>query len=647
MQRETSRLTRSFESIAAAAAISKRPIDRALVEKAIVLPVTSLPPQESMVPSGKGESALLEKRKPLSTKETTNASLLAFMHDLVAQSPMSACALVNEQLYDLEKRFRERDLALDEQQVREFQRTNGYVLYRNVASSESMPPRARPFNFQPFGTNELFLNWPAGRDCVKKYRVGQSSMTYEVCVPQDHGKWLEQKLSVNRVPFSLDWYDPQLYFSRFAAPARLLRRHLEMQLRERRWSNERLSALIADSTLSAHCKPSYSPQQCLLSWLQAMYANAPRGDDETLLLHQQLFSTEGKGLLTKAQVASLLVFALLERVASGKIVGSDQKKELSDAQRFISAVGTVQNAIVNVPPVEKSTAIQYALHTALDSEHTRIDFLRRLFSDLASLAADTAVPKRFLAAEVARWNAYFFSGWNAKMLDLPIETFEGLVDRLYQCLSTHSLVIDADALRRFTALNLKALLDSKVEFQPCTRSPSLNEYSQLFLRAERAAKGHVKKADTGKDVENKDEKEDVVVGKQEGEEGDVFESAEKRYRNSKENDNQRIILAIRDIILAQKHREHHEWLDDLYRVLVLTFDEDDAEKSWLLLRSLLKQRLPSVADVPLKQWAPWQIHVLRLYNGDEVLPPDTVDLPLAFLSRRQFAQTDLTESKSD
>ena len=566
------------------------------------------------------------------------------MHDLVVQSPLPGSLLVNEQLYDLERRFRDNNLTFDDQQIREFQRTNGCVLYKNIAPPNNIECQSRPFNFQPFGTEELFLNWPSGRNNVKKYRVQSTGAIYEVCVPEDHGKWLEEKVSVNRVRFSLQWYDPQLYFTQFAAVARLLRRHLELQLPERKWSNDRLSALIGDANLSLFCKPSFTPQQCLASWLHQMYATVPRGNSELLLLHRHLFQNNAT---PKAHIVSLLVFMLLERISNGIKVGNDQRQELLVADEFVNNVASrVENAIVNVPLFEKSSAFGYVLHSALESPDTAQKYNARLYMDFLKTKT---IDNRFVAAEVLRWNTFYFSGWDNRVLLLPIEFFQHTIDRFYQCLSDHRLVIDADALRRLAALNIKILVEGKTSLKanPCLRYPSAEEYSKLFIIAGEYAKKRAQTLTTQsvveKSTEQTEEKQTLVSN------NSLLLRHAKDVAATDPYVVQKVVFAIRNVILQQKKTtsiDSMQWMNDLYTVLTSTFGKtspSDIERSWDLLRDLLSKRLPSEKIVTVDRWAPWQKTILRLYNGEEK-PFESIDFPVSVMSREQFTTETFSES---
>lgn len=570
-------------------------------------------------------------------QETVNASLLAFMHDLLAQSPLTQCKLVNEQLRDLEHRFRHGDFDLDDAQVRAFQRANGYILYKNIAPSGA-PPRARAFNFVPAGTGELFINWPSDRTNVKKYRVRSDQSTYEVCVPDDYATWLERKVSVNHVPFSLQWYSPLLYFTKFAAASRLLRKHLEDQLRWRDWSTERLNALLADSGLVSQCKPTYSPQQCLLAWLHATYASVPRGDTELLLLQQSLFDT-----MSASRAARLLVFALLERLANGTTVSTDQHCELTEALQLVETVAQIHQLILNVPPMSKRSTVEYGLHRALDDKHTTHDYYRLVYKEIVTADA-RACDKRFAAAEALRWNLYFFSGWDPKALQVSLEVLESSIDFLYQCLPEHRLSIDADALRRLAAYNTDTLLegDETFSYNPCEVPASFKEYARMMLLAEerrddRARHTMREKQSDGDDdddeEENKREEEKAEEEKEkEKEPQGIYDDPAARFVRSDPFDIQSTIWAMRDTV-----RGRDDWLSALYAVFIATHDKslNRLVESWEELCVVLRERLPAVSEVPLREWAPWQRRLLALYNGDE-RPTLEVDLPMVYMTEKEF-----------
>lgn len=608
-----------------------------------------------------------------------NAALLAFMHDLVAQSPLSTQTsqnrekLLYEHLHDLERRFREGKLQFDEQEVRSLQRTNGYLLYRNETLSDLAKPRAKPFNFVPSGTRELFLDWPSHRDSVKRYAVPGTDKVYEVCVPTSHTDWLAAKISMNRVPFDLDLYDPRTYFALPASILRLLRRSLQVQLFvDRDWTSAQLSQYMDASALADQCKPTYSPQDCLLSWLQTTYGNVPRGDTALHIAQQRLFATDNV-----SRVARWIVFLALERLQSGALSSADaihdQAQEFEQAQAFVDVAARVYALLATVPPIDKHTAIEYRLLTSLESTESRLHFDRRLYADYTQWRKqDRPIDRRvFIAAEAMRWNLFFFSGWDRRAIDdVSFEQLTDALEDLYRCLPENRIVIDADLLRRFAAQNVDAMLsrlDDKERQQlpmdttACRTAPTLHNYAKLLSKADKLAES-VRRRQTrptamlsltekDADMHNNVEKEQKTTAETTNGSSDKagtsawLRDAHDLFDMREPLQIQRVLWTMRDTVLNAEDAtpaEKREWLDALYAVYSSTYAKSlrQLTESWSELRNLLQLLLPA-ADVPVARWSQWQRTIRSLYNNSE-LPEATsqvareIELPMPYMNEEQF-----------
>jgi len=625
-------------------------------------------------------AATLEKAPPSDVDSLlANAALLAFMHDLVAQSPLSTRTSQNrekvlyEHLHDLERRFREGKLQFDEQQVRSLQRTNGYLLYRNETLSDLATPRAKPFNFVPSGTRELFLDWPSHRDSVKRYGVPGTDKVYEVCVPRSHTDWLAAKVSMNRVPFDLDLYDPQTYFALPASIMRLLRRSLQVQLLvDRDWSDAQLSRHMDESALAAQCKPTYSPQDCLLSWLQTTYGNVPRGDTALHIAQQRLFATDNV-----SRVARWVVFLALERLQRGALSNADaihdQAQEFEQSQAFVSVAARVYALLASVPPVEKHTAIEYRLLTSLESAESRVHFDRRLYADYKEWREQERLIDRrvFIAAEAMRWNLFFFSGWDRRATDdVSLEQLTDALETIYRCLPESRITIDADLLRRFAARNVDTLLAAAdndnternltLDGTDCRTRPTLHNYAKLLSNVDQRAESVRRRQKKAQEMSILAEKNAEMKQDADNEAGTTADRSSERVRAvawlrdahdlfdvQEPLQIQRVLWTMRDTVLNADDAtpsEKREWLDALYAIYSGTYSKSIRQltESWSELRSLLQLLLPAT-DVPVTDWSQWQQTIRNIYNDSE-LPEATlqvarqVELPMPYMNEEQFLE---------
>lgn len=409
------------------------------------------------------------KERPFSESlmsRPTNEHYLALYHDLLSQSPWTEKFQGGEKrkfelMRELEQRFFD-GKPIDEKLL---ERTSKDI-YVNVEKNSKKPCRTLPFDFTPFGTDEVFVNWPANRPIRSKNGKCQPVMPDEA--------WLRSKVSTTDNAFDIRWYDPSLYFAHASMP-RLVRMQVgKMIERKREREGEAGVAAFAKKVQSKlDCDKSLKRdewQQCIVNFLTRTLTPVGKSDSKervALQTFQRRLYDDGSYLSvirnktrTIAHYAAIVFEELLE-VAD---------RDLIVHEAYVLGV---------VIKITEMFSFIYAMVSAfdatsaktLDQQKDRQNFINEVskfimkkskkFEDRAIRDAIKHKIEGYPLVGALRWTLYFLSDEddNECALNIPYECLAAALRKLVSFgQGKRSYLIDANVLRNFAIVNYNSLM---------------------------------------------------------------------------------------------------------------------------------------------------------------------------------------------
>lgn len=410
----------------------------------------------------------------------TSEQYLALYHDLLSQSPWSDQFEGSEErkfnlMRELERKYMGVSGKMSAKQLADLVADQVYGAYDDAPTAmknakKSSDCRALPFDFTPFGTTQVYRNWPANRPIRTKDGKCKPVLPDEA--------WLRSKISTENMPFDVRWYDADLYFAHASLP-RLLRMQLGKYVKRIESANDAESkqqlATFRNKILqSIPCKKDASDwQQCAVDFMLLALRPSPEEPEngESALRErrseQRLLFAEGDYLgAIRNKKRTIAYYAVLMLWNSAVLEDSDFNVDVfvTAVRMFTQSMSAIYQIVSAVPDTQAVTLAQQRDRDAFINEIGKFvmnkskAFEARALTDV--IENDEELDKEeFVMVEALRWTLYFLSdeGDNECALNVPFACLSAALRKVFSR-DRKWYVLDAHVLRNFAIVNYNALM---------------------------------------------------------------------------------------------------------------------------------------------------------------------------------------------